>query len=163
MKKTFTLLVACILLINVQAQTVREEHTPGVQVIQTQKPYHTANARPTAFIKPQNNHHHHAPHCETPYMTSMSWEAFQSAKQQIASQSFDSYKLDMAKQIVSWNYMTSAQIKEIAEQFSFDSYRLDFAKFAFNYCVNPGEYFMLYDVFTFSSNASALAEHTGMR
>jgi hypothetical protein len=163
MKKTFTLLLACILLINLQAQSVREAHTLSVQVIQTQKPYNTTNTRPTAIVKPQNDHHHHGPHCDTPYVTSMSWEAFQAAKQQIASQSFDSYKLDMAKQIVSWNYMTSVQIKEIAGLFSFDSYRLDFAKFAFNYCVNPGEYFMLYDAFTFNSNARALAEHIGMR
>lgn len=163
MKKTFTLLVACILLINSQAQTVREAHTLGVQMIQIQNPYSTTNTRPTAFVKPDRYSHHHGTHCETPYVTSMSWEAFKSAKQQIASESFDSYKLDRAKQIVSWNYMTAAQIKEIAELFSFDSYRLEFAKFAFNYCVNPGEYFMLNDAFTFSSNARALAEHIGMR
>jgi len=165
MKNIFTLIAACIILSSVQAQTVREARPAAVQ-FNSPKGHgnYTTNARPVIVQKPQyNEHNHHGQHCEETYVSAMSWEAFTSAKQQIASQSFDSNRLDIAKQITSWNYMTASQIREIACLFTFDSNRLDYAKFAFQNCINQGEYFMLYDVFTFSSNARELSEFIGMR
>lgn len=164
MKKLFTLLVACILISGIHAQSVREAR-PAVVKHNSPKGHgsYTTNARPTNVSKPNyNDHNHHEHHCEGPSVSAMSWEAFASAKQQIACQSFDSNRLELAKQIASWNYMSASQIREIACLFTFDSNRLEYAKSAFQSCVNPGEYFMLYDVFTFSSNARELSEYIGM-
>ncbi len=165
MKNIFTLIAACILLNSVQAQTVREARPAAMQFNNPKgNGNYTTNARPVVVQKPYyNEHSQHEHHCERNYVSAMSWEAFASAKHQIASQSFDSNRLEMAKQIASWNYMTASQIREIASLFSFDSTRLEYAKYAFQSCINPGEYFMLNDVFTFSSSVRELNEFIDMR
>lgn len=156
MKKFFTLIIACILLGNIQAQQVHEARLTGIK---PHKPYRTnLYDGPAVVVKPQRPRYTND--CEPVYTIGMSREAFEAAKRQLKNETFDSNRLAFAKQISSLNYMTSAQIREIAELFTFDSNRLEFAKHAYKNCVNPGEYFMLFDVFTFSSSARQLSEFT---
>lgn len=82
----------------------------------------------------------------------MSSHDFYAAKQTINSKSFDSSKLPIAEAIAHSNYLSSAQVREIAELFDFDSSRLKFAKTAFGAVVDPGNFYLVNDAFTFDSN-----------
>ncbi len=86
----------------------------------------------------------------------MSAGDFQSAKNSIASKSFDDTRLTIAKQVTSANCLFCSQVKEIMLLFSFEATRLDFAKFAYGYVYDQGNYFKLNDAFTFESSIDEL-------
>lgn len=90
------------------------------------------------------------------YCMPMDFSAFEAAKTTIMKASFDDTKLSIAKQIASANCLTAAQIRDIMKLFSFESTRLDFAKFAYRYCYDKGNYFMVNDAFSFSSSIDEL-------
>lgn len=89
----------------------------------------------------------------------MSANDFANAKRTIAAKSFDNTKLDMAKQIVNSNCITSAQVKELMGLFSFDNNRLEFAKAAYAHTYDKGNYYMVSDGFDFESNGKALMQY----
>lgn len=74
----------------------------------------------------------------------------------LKEESFDSGKLDRGKKYVSKTTLSAAQIAEIAALFSFDSNRLDWAKYAYQYCFDKQNYFLLKSSFSFSTNYSEL-------
>lgn len=82
--------------------------------------------------------------------------SFEAAKATISKTSFDDTRLSIARQIASSNCLTAAQIRDIMRLFSFESTRLEFAKFAYPYCYDKGNYFMVNDAFTFSSSIDEL-------
>jgi hypothetical protein len=86
----------------------------------------------------------------------MSSSNFSAAKSTISKQSFDETKLSTAKQIISSNCLTAAQIKEIMLLFSFEETRLTLAKEAHSRCVDKNNYFLLNDAFNFSSSVEEL-------
>ncbi|WP_341905449.1 DUF4476 domain-containing protein [Fluviicola taffensis] len=77
----------------------------------------------------------------------------------LKSESFDSNRLQNAKVYASKTNLSANQIKEIAATFTFDSNRLDWAKAAYTNCYDKGNYFLLRDTFTFSSNYSELQDY----
>lgn len=81
---------------------------------------------------------------------------FARIKDAIKRESFDDNKLTTAKAIMKNNWFTADQIKSLAALFTFDDNRLLFAKFAYDYCVEPGSYFIVGDTFTFDSNKQEL-------
>jgi hypothetical protein len=81
--------------------------------------------------------------------------------QEISRQNFDSNRLQIAKQVISTNQLTSAQITDIMRLFSFESSRLEIAKFAYNYVVDPQRYFMVNNAFSFSSSVDDLNRFIG--
>jgi hypothetical protein len=89
----------------------------------------------------------------------MSKDAFSTAKKSVTSKNFDDARLTVAKQVAAGNCMTAAQIKEMAEIFGFDESRLEFAKYAYDYCVNRNEYYIVNDAFKFSSSIDELNEY----
>lgn len=162
MKKIFTTLMICILFGSTQAQSLRR--TIGEYGSQDNLNRAHANQNNQNGNYAHRMHHqstekafNHGSHC----YIGMSSEAFNVALRMIENQSFDSRKLELANQIVAKNYMNTSQIKSIATLFSFDSYRLQFVKNAYDHCLNQGEYFMLYEVFTFNSYARELATYIG--
>lgn len=84
---------------------------------------------------------------------------FQSAKQSIASKSFEDSKLQIAKQVAGNNNLLASQIKEIMKLFSFEESRLDFAKFAYRSCINKGNYFEVNDAFQFEMSIEDLNQY----
>ena len=86
----------------------------------------------------------------------MNAEDFEAALRVITKNSFDSNRLDMAKQIVRDNWMTARQIARICGVFTYDQNRLEFAKYAYPSCVDKGMYFLLDEVFTYRSNKEEL-------
>ncbi|WP_300663623.1 DUF4476 domain-containing protein [Fluviicola sp.] len=81
----------------------------------------------------------------------------------LKAESFDSNRLQNAKVYASKTNLTASQIKEIAATFTFDTNRLDWAKAAYSACSDKGNYFLLRDTFTFSSNYSALQDYISIQ
>lgn len=81
---------------------------------------------------------------------------FNEARNSVASSSFDETRLSTAKQIISANCMTAAQIATMLNVFSFEASKLDFAKYAYPFCVDKNNYFKLNNVFSFESSKTEL-------
>lgn len=86
----------------------------------------------------------------------MSHQAFNGLLNTLRNTSFDSNKLEIAKQALSWNWVTSAQVRQLMYAFSFESSKLEIAKFAHNSTVDPENYFIVHDAFSFSSSSREL-------
>lgn len=86
----------------------------------------------------------------------MSDNDFYSLKSVVANASFDSNKLMIAKQAIANNYLTAAQVAELANLMSFESNKLDLAKSAYTFTVDKQNYFLLNNVFSFSSSIREL-------
>ncbi len=86
----------------------------------------------------------------------MTPQDFSGIKSSIMSKSFESTKLEIAKQVLGQRCMTSAQVAELIRVFDFESTRLDFAKFAYGRTFDIGNYYMVNDSFTFESSISDL-------
>ena len=86
---------------------------------------------------------------------------FESAKSSIASKSFESTKLEIAKQIIGSNCVVAEQVKQIMQLFDFEASKLDFAKFAYGHTYYKGNYFKVNDAFEFESSVSDLNSYIG--
>lgn len=93
----------------------------------------------------------------------MSPTNFNNALAVIKKQGFDDTRLKTAKQIASSNCLNVNQIMQIAKIFGFEDSKLDFAKFAYDYCVEPRNYFNLNSIFSFSSNVEELSDYIQSR
>lgn len=86
----------------------------------------------------------------------MSQGDFRELIRTVDAQRFASTKMIIAKEAIQRNNLTSAQARELAARFRFDSDRLEIAKFAFHSTVDPQNYFIVNQVFTFDSSVEAL-------
>ena len=84
---------------------------------------------------------------------------FQSAKQTIASKSFEDSKLAIAKQIVNSNCLTSGQVMELVKLFDFEDTKLQFAKYCYGYTYDLGNYYKVNDAFEFESSIDELNQY----
>lgn len=84
---------------------------------------------------------------------------FSNALETVKNQSFDETKLKTAKQIATANCLNVNQIVQIANVFGFEESKLDFAKYAYDYCVEPKNYFNLNNIFSFSSSVDELTDY----
>lgn len=84
---------------------------------------------------------------------------FEAALRIITKESFDSKRLEMAKQIVRDNRMSTRQIAQVCALFTYESNKLEFAKFAYHFCVDRKRYFLLDEVFTYNSSKEELHEY----
>jgi hypothetical protein len=87
----------------------------------------------------------------------MSPENFSALKNSINAQSFDSSKLNVAKQAIGSNSLTAAQVKDLLGLFTFESSKLEIAKFAYGHTVDRNNYYQVNDAFTFSGSADELS------
>lgn len=93
----------------------------------------------------------------------MSPRDFNAALSTIESQNFEDTQLKTAKQVISANCLNVDQIIKIANLFNFEDNKLEFAKFAYDYCIEPRNYFKLNGIFTFSSNVDSLSDYIQSR
>ncbi|MNK10459.1 hypothetical protein D3C87_284830 [compost metagenome] len=117
-------------------------------------------------------HGHHGNHCGTypnggngGYNPGQNTNAvyFSQFVSSLKAESFDSSRLQNAKVYASKVNLSASQIKEIAATFTFDTNRLDWAKAAYGACYDKGNYFLLRDTFTFSSNYSELQDYISIQ
>jgi len=73
--------------------------------------------------------------------------------------SFDGDKQRIAKQAISRHRVRANQIYQILLMFSFESSKVKLAKYAYRYCVDKRNYYVVNDAFTFSSSIRELDEY----
>ena len=88
---------------------------------------------------------------------------FNAALATIKKQNFEDTQLKTAKQVIAANCLNVDQIIQIANTFSFEDNKLEFAKFAYDYCIEPRNYFKLNGIFSFSSNVDELSDYVQSR
>jgi len=84
---------------------------------------------------------------------------FDQLKNTIDRLSFESSRMQVAKQAISANQITSRQVAELMNLMTFESSKLDLAKFAYHNTVDKQNYFILNDTFTFESSISELNDY----
>lgn len=112
----------------------------------------TRQYHPRPMIKP-GHHRHHAPRHEE---IGMNPKDFNEAVRIINNENFDEKRLATAERIIAANPMSTRQIANICKLFNFESNRLEFAKYAYRRCVDPNNYFLIDEVFTFDSSKKEL-------
>lgn len=93
------------------------------------------------------------------YGRPMSDQSFTALKETLIRERFDNSRVTIAKQVIDQNYFTADQVKQLLLMYSFDNYKLDLAKYAYKNTVNKQDYFILYEVFSFSSSKDDLANY----
>lgn len=88
---------------------------------------------------------------------------YNAALSTLRNQAFEDSRLKTAKQIVAVNCLNVDQVIEIANLFSFEDNKLEFAKYAYDFCIEPRNYFKVNGIFSFSSNADELSEYVQSR
>lgn len=112
----------------------------------------TTSSYNTGYYKQNNSYY------ADNYIRPMSTRKLNYAIRSIKRKTFSDTQLRLAKQIVSSNYLTVRQLVRVASIFSFESTKLEFAKFAYDYSYDPENYWMMNEVFTFSSSTDELDE-----
>jgi len=97
------------------------------------------------------------PDNDNKYGRPMSDQSFAALKATLTNERFDNSRVTIAKQVIDQNYFTADQVKQLLQMYSFDNYKLDLAKYAYKNTVNKQDYFILYEVFSFSSSKDDLA------
>jgi hypothetical protein len=95
----------------------------------------------------------------------LSEEDFGQMLRTIRAEPFDDTKLATARQIVSSarGRIASRQVREILRSFTFEDGRLELAKAAYECVLDPWNYSVVYDTFTFPSNRDTLARYLQSR
>lgn len=88
--------------------------------------------------------------------TAMTPAGFDKMKESVEAKPFSETKMSTAKIATKNNCISVSQIKEICKLFSMDDDKLTYAKFAYDYCVDKGNYYLVSDVFSFSSTTDEL-------
>lgn len=91
-----------------------------------------------------------------PVMLGMHPEMFERLKTQVRNATFDSDQIRVAKQGIRMNRVTSEQVRQLMELVSFESSRLEIAKFGYRFVDDPENFFIVNDVFWFSSSIREL-------
>lgn len=86
--------------------------------------------------------------------------AFNDLRASIASKSFESTRLQIAKQALNYNYLSAAQVNQLLSVFNFESTKLDFAKAAFAKTIDKQNYYLTYAAFSFESSIDDLIRYT---
>ncbi len=84
---------------------------------------------------------------------------FQNILRAIDDETFSDDQLALAKRITRQNCLTANQIKEIALIFSFEATRLSYLKFAYSFCHDKNNYWVVNDALTFSSSKRELNDY----
>jgi len=75
---------------------------------------------------------------------------------QMQQSGFDSDRLLIAKQAISGNGVYADQVLRMMQSLSFESSRLELAKFAYYQCIDPENYYLVNQGFSFSSSVNEL-------
>ena len=92
----------------------------------------------------------------TPLPVSMNPAAFAELKDVIANRSFDSSKLQVARQAIADNPVSSAQLAELMNMLTFESSKLELAKAGYAFVTDRQNFYLVNNSFTFDSSISEL-------
>ncbi len=86
-------------------------------------------------------------------------QRFQQLKTAVENESFDENRLNLIKSVLPNNSISSTQVRELMQLMSFERNKLELAKFAYRYTFDRGSYFIVNDVFSFSSSKTELSNY----
>lgn len=92
----------------------------------------------------------------TPVSICMNPAAFAELKNVMANRSFDSSKLQVAKEAVAANPVSSAQLAELMNMLTFESGKLELAEAGYANVIDRQNFFVVNDAFTFESSIDEL-------
>jgi hypothetical protein len=75
----------------------------------------------------------------------------------IEHRSFESTRMQLAKQLINDNFFTSRQVTLLLNSMTFESTKLELAKYAYNKTVDRNNYYLVNDAFTFESSITDLS------
>lgn len=75
----------------------------------------------------------------------------------ISKESFERNRMRSAEQIISTNYFTTGQLRQLLGLFNFEGNKLELAKFGYDKVVDQSNYYTLSDLFSFNSSRDELA------
>jgi len=119
----------------------------------------TTHSSTTSTNNSQPVENNPAPSSSNKCMRPMSAGDFANAKKAIEDQGFEENKLQVAKQVLKGNCISSAQVKETIGLFSFEKTKVDYAKFAYDRTTDQNNYYTINDAFSFSSSVTELNEY----
>lgn len=88
---------------------------------------------------------------------------FQLFMQGIRNESFDKNRLNLGREYLRYNDLSSRQVIEVMNALSFESSRLEFAKEAYSRVIDPQNYFLVMNALTFSSSKNELQRYISGR
>lgn len=77
----------------------------------------------------------------------------------IRSESFDRAKLDLSREYLRFNALTSDQVVRVMNQITFDSGKIEFAKMAYPNVLDPQNFFITMNALTFNSSKRELQRY----
>ncbi len=90
------------------------------------------------------------------HVQSMHPADFDMLLQTLSTQGSDSRRLLIARQAVENNFLNAGQVARLTSLFSFERNRLELAKIAWHTVIDPGNYFAVFNVFSFNSSVRDL-------
>lgn len=93
------------------------------------------------------------------YNNPMGLVGFEALKSSVNKERFDDSRLNIIKQAAINNYFSTDQIKQLISLFNFESTKLELAKFLYGRATDRENYFIINDVFSFSSSRDALSKY----
>jgi hypothetical protein len=124
---------------------------PGTTNMPPAGPPPPNNNQPNNNWPPRNNYNN-APR-------PMDDNTFNSFVETVRRESFDDSRMAIAKAGIDQNLFTSNQAKALLSVFSFEASKLEVAKYMYGKTTDPKNYFVVYNVFTFSKSKEELAEY----
>ncbi|MBS7787430.1 DUF4476 domain-containing protein [Flavobacterium sp. CYK-55] len=119
----------------------------------------SSSSHSTSHHNDYEDHNHHGNNSGCGGRSCMTGGNFNAALATIKKQAFEDTRLKTAKQVITANCLNVDQIIQIANTFDFEDNKLDFAKYAYDYCIEPRNYFKLNGIFKFSSNVDELSDY----
>ena len=108
---------------------------------------------------PPTPHTPHIPHIQQPDTPTHANETEMSSIVELMNKSpFDKDKLSLGKTFVKQHPVLSSQAVLMAKTITFEDSRLEFLIYAFDYCVDPENYFQTVEALTYSSSRDKLLE-----
>lgn len=83
---------------------------------------------------------------------------FAAAKKTVSEAKFEDTKLSTAKSITASNCLSADQVIALCKLFHFEESKLTFAKHAYQYCIEPKNYFKVNTVFSFDASKDELSK-----
>lgn len=105
--------------------------------------------------RPARHDYHFRP--DNAYSRAIDNDEFDRVLWAISKENFETNKLTSATQIISTNYFTTAQLRQLLRLFNFESNKLQLAKLGYDKVVDQGNYYSLNDMFTFNSSRDEFA------
>ena len=150
MKKYIFLLMACLASFGVVAQ---HHHHPAPQ------PSHYEQHHDPHHHDP---HHHHPAPAPAPVRVA-SAEQLQMALQILDKQSYDDKRMEVARLCVVLCPFPVRDLSRMASRFTMEDRKVDFLKFAYRYCPDPENYYLLREVLRYHSDYDKLMESVDPR